>query len=386
MRIIYLHQYFRTPEQGGAIRSWLLSKELQHHGHEVTIITGGKTDVRKEYEIAGVKIIVLPVDYSHYYPFGKRIRTFLEFVYFSCQEIIHHEADLVYATSTPITIAIPAIWYKFRKHVPFVLELRDIWPDAALVLGVIRKGIVYNLLRYLEREAYEQAVGIVALSPDIKNHVLNVLPYKNVEVIPNMAQTDFFYPRTQYSKAPYIISYIGTVGSANSLESFIPFLKELESLYPAQFELVIMGEGKMLDPFLKKLRSSSSVINHTILPKDTKEAVKELLQRSSFTLVSFHNHPVLAAGCPNKFFDSLAAGVPVIINFDGWLHKKVLEFRLGLVLNANCEVRTAHKLMAMCRNEEAWQELSENCQTSAINYTPKKAGNKLVEFLKGLKK
>jgi glycosyltransferase involved in cell wall biosynthesis len=334
----------------------------------------------------GVKVIVLPVEYSHYYPFSQRIRTFLKFVFYSCQEIIHHEADLVYATSTPLTIAIPAIWYKFRKKVPFVLEIRDIWPDAALVLGAVKKGLVYNFLQFIEKYAYEQSIGMVALSPDIKNHIHSIAPYKDVEVIPNIAQTDFFYPRTKYSKAPYLISYLGTVGSANSLESFIPFLKELESLYPAQFELVIMGEGKMLDPFLKKLCSGSSVINHKVLPKDSKEAVKELLQKSSFTLVSFHNHPVLAAGCPNKFFDSLAAGVPVILNFDGWLHKKVLDYRLGLVLNSNCEVRTAHKLMAICRNQDAWQELSDNCQSAAINYTPKKAGNNLMEFLKGLKK
>jgi glycosyltransferase involved in cell wall biosynthesis len=217
-------------------------------------------------------------------------------VYFSCQEIIHHEADLVYATSTPITIAIPAIWYKFRKHVPFVLEVRDIWPDAALVLGAVKKGLVYNFLQFIEKYAYEQSIGMVALSPDIKNHIQNIVPYRDVEVIPNMAQTDFFYPRTQYSKAPYLISYIGTVGSANTLETYIPFLKELEAIYPGQFEFVLMGEGKLLDAFLFKFRSGTCVMKHTILPKSDKESVKELLQRSSFTLVSFHNHPVLAAG------------------------------------------------------------------------------------------
>jgi len=385
MKILYLHQYFRTPNQGGGIRSWLLSKELLSYGHEVTIITGGVDKIRKVSEHGGLTIIELPVEYSHFFPFWKRIFAFLKFVRLSCTEVLKHEADIVFATSTPITIAIPAIWYKLWKKKPYIFEIRDIWPDAAVAVGSINNKWLIGLMRFMEQWAYKEAIAIVALSPDIKHHVTKYFPNKRIEVIPNMAQTDFFYPRTSWKPAPFILSYIGTVGPANDLASYIPLLLELEASYPAQFELVIMGEGLLLNDMIQKLKANEHSIKFTILPKSDKAEVKKLLQASTFTIVSFINAPEIGAGSPNKFFDALASGVPVLINVVGWLHKKVLEYKLGLVVTSGNEKRTAHKMMAIARNEELWTEISENGQYSAINYTPKKAGKALHQLLESIK-
>lgn len=363
-----------------------MANYLADKGHQVTIITGAKTERTNEYAIkVGLNVIEIPDNYSHYHRWPRRIFDFLRFT-IKVLALLRKlpKADLIFATSTPLTIGLPALYAKWRWKVPYLFEVRDLWPDAALALGMVKNPWLIKMARILEKTLYRHSEAVVALSPDIRAHIQNICPATQIETIPNIADTHFFSPKAAYKAPPWVISYIGTIGRANDLGSYLPGLKALHERYPGQFVCRIMGEGNALEE-LKQTAAQSGLEGFiSYIPTSDRLAVKALLAESSLTLVSFVDDPRLGAGSPNKFFDALAAGVPVAINFPGWIEKKIASHHIGIKMTRGQENRFASKVMAVCRNQEIWEEMAENCLYAAINYTPKQAGHKLEALIKRL--
>ncbi|HTF80228.1 MAG TPA: glycosyltransferase, partial [Cytophagales bacterium] len=138
MKVVYLHQYFKTPQEGGAVRSYYLAKSLVDDGNEVEMITAHNA---KEYEfkvVDGIRVHYLPVYYHNRLGFVGRVISFLKFMYMAYHKVTSiRNVDLCYATSTPLSIGWVALRLKSKHNIPYYFEVRDLWPEAPVQMGVL---------------------------------------------------------------------------------------------------------------------------------------------------------------------------------------------------------------------------------------------------------
>ncbi|GAA4587652.1 hypothetical protein GCM10023107_06670 [Actinoplanes octamycinicus] len=160
MRITYIHQYFKTPGMAGGTRSYELARRLVARGHEVHMITGAPDGVRAGISTeAGIVVHWLPVPYRNAMSYRRRIWAFLGFVGRSAVVAGRLRHDLVFVTSTPLTVAIPGVYAALRRRVPMVLEVRDVWPELPIALGALRSPVSRWAARRLEAWAYHRRRG-----------------------------------------------------------------------------------------------------------------------------------------------------------------------------------------------------------------------------------
>ncbi len=326
-----LHQHLKTPETGGALRSYYLAKALVDNGINVCFITGWN---KKQYEvknIEGIEVHYLPIAYDNSFGFLKRSFSFVQFAFrsFSVAKKVKG-VSVCYAISVPLTIGLPAIWLKKSKKIPFIFEVGDLWPDAPIQIGFVKNPIFITLLYKLEKWIYREADSVVALSKPIEESIQKKIPRKETHLITNMADCDFYSPSPK-ENGKFVVSYFGAVGLANGLDYFIECARNsAKANLPINF--ILCGEGAMLD-HLKSSAQKLALTNITFTGLVDRQHVKKLMDTSDAIFVCYKNVPVLETGCPNKYFDGLAAGKLIITNFGGWIKQEIEEAKCGISLD-----------------------------------------------------
>ncbi|PRY07855.1 glycosyltransferase involved in cell wall biosynthesis [Pontibacter ummariensis] len=332
MKILYIHQYFRTPEQGGGLRSYYLSKALVQAGHQVEMITAYEGDSYYTACVEGIKVHYLPIPYSNNFGFSRRVLAFLRYTLQSIWLALKVKGvDLCYITSTPLTVGLVALAVKKLKGTPYYFEVRDLWPEGPVQLGFIRNKLLQRLLYTFERYIYKQAEKVVALSPGMARGVRPYVSPGKVAVIPNMADCSFFTsksPLRHSLEEPFVVCYTGAIGLANHLEYLLDVAQACLQHHLPQVQFLIAGEGAMEDR-LKEKAQALGLHNITWLGYLNKMEIRELLSSAHATYTSFAPFPILETNSPNKFFDSLAAAKLTIVNTKGWLKEMVEEHGCG---------------------------------------------------------
>jgi glycosyltransferase involved in cell wall biosynthesis len=351
MKIIYLHQYFLTPEQGGAIRSYHLAKALVEAGHEVEMITSHNHPTYHFEIIEGIKVHYLPVFYENKLKFFGRLFSYIKFMYrayVKAGEI--EDVDLCYATSTPLTIGIIALWLRRLHRIPFYFEVRDLWPEAPVQMGVIKNYFVKKYLYNLEKRIYKRSEKVIALSPGILEGIKKVAPKKEVVLIPNFSDCHFFYPEEKNPtleekfevKGKFVISYFGALGKANHLEYFINAAQKATTHDNIHF--IIAGKGAELHLIKEKVKEYN-LYNISFVGFINKTSLHDLLNVTDAIYISFANKPILETNSPNKFFDGLAAGKLCITNTKGWMKELIEEHHCGFYYNPENPISFMEKIL-----------------------------------------
>ncbi|MEO1050873.1 MAG: glycosyltransferase family 4 protein [Bacteroidota bacterium] len=335
MTILYIHQYFKTPKEGGAIRSYYLAKGLVDKGFKVIMITAHN---QKEYVhtyVDGIEVHYLPIYYANHLGFLARIKAFLTFAYKAIRLSRRIKGvDLSYVMTTPLTTGIIALWLKKFRKIPFYFEVGDLWPTAPVQMGSIKNPLLKRLLYAFESKLYKEAKKNIALSPAIQSYIEEKAPGKQVGMIPNISDTDFFQRSAKKEvlenkydvKDQFVVTYLGAAGRANHLE-YILEVAEACLKQGLKIKFMIAAEGSE-EKRLQHIILERGITNVDFRPFTDKEGVKELMNITDAVFISYANVPVLQTGSPNKFFDGLAAGKIIIVNFEGWI-KEVIE-------GANC--------------------------------------------------
>jgi len=347
MKVLYIHQYFTTRDGAQGTRSYEFAKHLVKEGHEVTMLTGDSAlqslepteegIFTRRYLIDGIHVIAVHNSYSNYMSFFRRVLSFFSFVLLStiiCLTL--KKQDIVLATSTPLTVVIPALLMKKLKRVPFVFEVRDLWPEAPIQIGAIRSPLLISLLRYLEKKAYKEAEHVVALSPGMADGVRQTgIDPDKVSMIPNCSDLDMFSPdkvdpsmvedfTNRHGLAgKLVITHAGSMGIANGLEYVVEAARLLAEQQETTIVFVLAGDGKT-KPELEAFCRMHALSNVMFIGSIPRKEMPVLLAASHLTITSFKDFPILTTNSPNKFFDSLAAGKPIIVNSAGWT-KEIVE-------------------------------------------------------------
>jgi len=378
MRIIYVHQYFRTPEEGGAIRSYHLAKGLVKAGHEVELITTADLKGYDQRWIDGIKVHYLPVNYEQKFGFLKRIWAFLDFVRKSKSLLKKlQRPDLLYITSTPLTTGLIGLWAKKKLAIPYIFEVRDLWPKAPIEVGAIKNPFLINYLLRLEAEIYQHALSLVALSPGIGNHLRLISPKSKIHLIPNFSDLAQFFPMPKsermlkkYSlESKFTIAYTGALGQVNAVEELID-LAEKAKKKEKNWQFLIMGTGSHRQKLLKLARQKGLSSVH-FLPFGNKTAVNEVLSLADFAWISFAHLPVLKTNSPNKFFDAIAAGKPILVNHKGWVYDLVKSHHLGISCLPTKTDKAFEQLEELEMRPEKLLEMGKNSRRLAESYFSK---------------
>lgn len=389
MKVIYIHQYFRTPDQGGAVRSYHLAKGMVEAGIEVEMIT---THALSDYDqrwIDGIRVHYLPVDYDQKFGFFKRIWAFWRFVT-KAKKLVKKlpRPDLLYITSTPLTTGLIGLWAKKRMAIPYVFEVRDLWPEAPIQVGAIRNPVTKSLLYSLERKIYDQALSLVALSPGIAAHLQKISPQREVALIPNFSDLNRFYPKEKNQKlavelgisAGLTLVYTGALGQVNAVEELLE-LAEIAQKKGKNWGFLIMGTGSF-EQRLRDLTIAKNLKNVWFIPFGSKEKVNEVLSLADLAWISFAHLPVLKTNSPNKFFDALAAGKAIIVNHKGWVYDLVNTYELGISCLPGKMDAAFAKLEKLEENPTALDRLSKNSRILAETYFSKEiAVSRLLELV-----
>jgi len=350
MKILYLHQYFKFPTENGGTRSYDLTKSFVKNDHEVTVISTSndpqyKTKNRWESIITEgftVKYIYLP--YGNELSYIQRALVFLKFLWFATFKLLKEKPDVVLATSTPLTIGIPALFKKWIHKTPFIFEARDVWPEAVIAIGAITNKWLQKLLYFLEKTIYKNASAIVPLSTDMKNSIETRYPKacknKPIVVIENLSEINRFATTHSFInieeklglKPRFSILYAGTFGRVNGMDYVIELAKKTLKIDP-EIIFILIGDGA-LKKEIQSVAREKEVLHKNVFILDpiTKDELpfwyKSVNMGSSFVI------PIkeLWANSANKFFDTLAAGKPILINHPGWQKTTIEKDNLGYVL------------------------------------------------------
>jgi len=391
MKILYVHQYFKTPQEGGAIRSYYLARGLVDQGFEVEMVTSHNENVYQKTVIDGIIVHYLPVYYSNDLGFIKRIHSFYAFQKKVKKLILEENLnfDLAYITSTPLTVGMVGLWLKRKLDKPYIFEVRDLWPTAPIQIGAIKGSLPKKILYNLEAKIYKNAENIIGLSPGMCEWIKQVVPEKEVHMIPNMADCDFFSKELKDPKLAsfynvndaFVVTYLGSIGTTNHLEFLLNIAEKcLEKGLNIKFKIV--GEGGKLHhiklaTYLKKLK------NVAFYGHQNKEGVRQILNVTDATYVSFAAIPVLSTNSPNKMFDSLASGKLTIVNSNGWTKDLVEENQCGFYANPKNPDEFIEKIKPFLEDRAFLEGYKNNARLVAERYYSKKLHvQKLIDVLK----
>lgn len=366
MRILYLHQYFLEPSDGGGTRSWELARRLAAAGHQVAVVTSDLRVDRPTWAVehkAGFEIHRIGVRYDNALSYRARIEAFLRFATAAGPRARSIGGDVVFATSTPLTIALPGIFAARALRVPFVFEVRDLWPSVPIAIGALRNPVLIAAARALERLAYAEAKHIVALSPGMCEGVMaaGVQPAR-ISMIPNACDFELFDVGPELGQAwraeqawlgdrPLLV-YAGTLGYANGVGWLAELACALDRL-GSNVAIAIVGDGRE-HPAIEARARELGVFERNLfmLGRRPKATIPAMLSASSGALSCFLELDALHDNSANKFFDALAAGRPVFLNHEGWLADMVREHDCGLVMPRDPAAAAA--LLQAKLDDSAW--------------------------------
>lgn len=386
MKITYLHQYFLTPVSGGGTRSYEFARRLVAMGHDVTVVTAENraksTGSRwRYYETEGVKVHAIAVEYDNKMSYWRRIWSFLTFAILASLKAARQPADVIFATSTPLTIVIPALVSKFARRVPFVFEARDLWPEIPISMGLMTARWQIFLAELLERTAYRFADHVVGLSPAMTERMIAVRNQLGVSkpddstTISNCCDNDMFGPRkadrawceewVPQLKSRQFLLYAGTLGMANGVGYLVDVIDELRKTNP-DICLLIVGTGAEHEQLINKARNQNLLDSHVVFTgAAAKQDMPKLFASADLSFSVFIDEPSLWNNSANKFFDTLASGTPVCINQKGWLRDLVQERELGLVIPPSDSKKSAELLAAFLTDHAAMTRSGANARQTA---------------------
>jgi glycosyltransferase involved in cell wall biosynthesis len=331
----------------GGTRSFEMARRFVEQGHEVHMITSWREPCEdrswSESIIAGIHVHWLPVVYSNRMSYPNRIKAFLKFAIKSANKAASIKADIVFATSTPLTIALPAVYAAKIQKIPMVFEVRDLWPELPIAMGALKNPLTRFLARRLELFAYKNAQAINALSPGMKDGVIKTgFLSSNISVIPNSSDIamfnvssdlgeDFRRARTWLGEDPLLL-YTGTFGLINDVSYLVDLAIELRKIN-SDIKILAIGEGSEFQK-VENYAKNSGVLNKNFFMESylKKKEVPAALSAATISTALFLDKPEMRVNSANKFFDSMAAGKPIMINYGGWMHELVQSHDCGLAM------------------------------------------------------
>ena len=405
MRILYFHQHFSTPLGSAGIRSYEMARRLIHQGHQVTMVCGsyggGDTGLNMPFfkgkrvgKVDGIDIVEFDLAYSNADGFVKRSMLFVKFALKSIGVAFTHQYDVVFATTTPLTAGIPGVFARWLRGKSFVFEVRDLWPELPKQMGVITNPIILAAMSCLEWVSYHSAHRCIGLSPGIVEGIKKrgVKEHK-IQLVPNGCDLSIFAQELTpwrpdgVGEDDLMAIFTGTHGMANGLDAALDAAAELKKRGRGDIKIVLMGQGKMKAK-LQHRAEAESLTNIIFHEPVNKEKLAQLMAGADIGLQLLANIPAFYFGTsPNKFFDYISAGLPVLNNYPGWLATMISDNDCGYSVPPDDAQAFADALEHAADNRSRLPSMGKNAQILAKrDFNRHDLADKWVSWVVGTKK
>lgn len=402
MHILLISDNFYPETNAPATRGFEHCKVWVKQGHKVTVITsfpnfpsgkifaGYKNKFRNNENIDGINVLRVWTYMSPNSGIWKRILDQASFMFTSfINGLSIKNIDVIIGTTPHMFTPIASLLLAKIKRTSFILELRDLWPDSMLAVGIKNKRYLYNTAKVIEKKLYSSADLIIPVTYSFKKYLINLgFPEKKIKVVMNGVDTKFFnFKKNKYVKRSskfFIISYIGTIGMAHSIKTIIEAAKViLKNHKDIRIVFQIIGDGadkKNIEYEALKIK------NVTVLPTVPKNQVLEYLDRTDAGIIHLKKNDLYKTVVPSKMFEYIAMGVPILHGVDGESHNILKKYKLGLYFEQENPNALYSAIMKLYNDKSLYDEISKNCVKTSKVFEREILALKMLEELKKLEK
>ena len=402
MRILFLTDNFPPEVNAPATRTYEHCQEWVKLGAEVTVITcfpnfpqgkvynGYRNALYRKETIDGIRVIRV---WSYIVPNKGFIKRTLDYISYSITAFIAGlfvKTDVIVATSPQFFIALSGRTLHFWKRRPWVMEVRDLWPESIKTVGAMKDGIFIRYFEWEEKKCYKSAKKIVVVTDSFKKKLNERgIDGEKIEVIKNGVNKDVFHPipkDKQLIKAlglenKVIIGYIGTHGMAHKLDFVLRCAKKIET-ENENYHFILLGSGAERENLIK-LKFEIRCSNVTMLPPVSKQEVKRYISILDICLINLKKSPLFTTVIPSKIFENAAMGIPILMGVEGEAQKVVESYGAGLCYEPENEEDFVKKL-----NRLTYPETYQRCQMGGIklaeDFDRKRLAKKMYDIISGL--
>jgi glycosyltransferase involved in cell wall biosynthesis len=382
MRVVYLYQYYKSLQGSGSTRAYEFVRRLRAAGHEVLVITssarlvdfvGRRRSGVVEGDVDGVTVWAVPSTYSNRMGYVSRVLDFLRFAWLSSLAVLRtRRPDVIFASSTPLTVAIPALVGRLLRRIPLVFEVRDLWPEVPEGMGILRNRLLLSAAKGLAGLTYRCSANIVALSPGMRDGILKYgIPRERIMVIPNGSDLDLFRPgmdgaplrRTHGLEKAFLLVHTGAMGLVNGLDFLLPVCQVLEKRLPSAV-ICLVGEGGQRAR-LEAQAGSLRLTNLRFYGPVPKGDVPQWLAAADVGIMLIRRLPILEMNSANKFFDYAAAGLPCLMNYGGWKAELLRKYGAGVSVESDDPEVFGAAVVALAKDSAALEAMGRQARRLA---------------------
>ncbi len=364
-------------------------------GDNVTVVSSvyDLSDLRprgfvSRMDVDGVDVRLLNIPQSSKHSKWRKLFTFTVYAFVSCWYALTLKADVVVVSSGPITVGLPGLVARYIRRTPLVFEARDLWPEGAIQLGVLRNPLIVRFARFFERLCYRAASTVVCASQGQADWIRDRHGLTNLEVATQIsdnqlaARVSGTLTVPEWAEGKRLVLFTGTLGLIHDCSQLIDVAEVLQNQGHEQFEIVIIGDGAER-PMLQQRMQDLQLRNVRFLGRMTKEAAMSWLTVAHCLLSTVKNLPFLDTASPIKLFDSFAAGTPVIQTTQGWIKDLFEREGCGLTVPPNDPAAMAAAIVRIDDDPELHSSLCANSKRVALElFDRKTVADKMRGILK----
>ena len=405
MRILFLSHYFPPEVNAPASRTFEHSRAWSRSGHDVFVATnvpnhpagrlypGYRNALAQTETVAGIKVYRLFTFLAANQ--GVLRRSFGYFFYLAMVILAAPflpRVDVVISTSPQFFCGLAGYFVSRIKRVPWVLEIRDLWPESIVAVGAVRRSRLLRLLVGLTKFAYRKADRIVCVTDSFKEAIIaEGIPAAKIEVIKNGVDLEFFspgrsvgpeaarIPGLENTQGKFVLSYVGTHGMAHGLETVLQAAELLRDLPDVLFLLV--GDGAERSHLVKQ-RDMMRLDNVVMIDQQPKTRMPAIWAVTDVSLVVLKDQPLFRTVIPSKIFESMAMHKPIILGVRGESEALLNESRAGLCVQPESAVQLARAVRRLHADaDERWAMGMAGRQFVEQNFDRRVLANRYAELL-----
>jgi glycosyltransferase involved in cell wall biosynthesis len=408
MHILIVHQAFVSLDEPGGTRHHEFARLLAARGHRVTIIaspisylTGTPTPLvpsghSPHFKMkwgeteGGVRVLRASAIVAHHKSFAHRVVAFVVFMFSSLWLGLKvKEVDLVWGTSPPIFQGLTAWILSRARRVPLLFEVRDLWPLFAVAVGVLKNPLLIRLSEWLEGFLYRGAERVMVNSPGFVEHV-KYRGARQVALIPNGADASMFDPEMNGAEIrrahgfddKFVILYAGAHGMSNNLGLVLDAAKLLSG--DRQIQIVLVGDGKEKAALQDRCRELD-LKNVSFLPPMPKTEMPQVLAAANACLAILKPLEEYKLTYPNKVFDYMAAGRPVVLAIDGVIRNVVEDAGCGIFVPPGDPAALAQATLKLAQDPVGARRMGlKGRKYLEQNFNREKLGDTLIKLMEGM--
>jgi len=386
MRILLIHQAFVSPREGGGTRHYEFAKYCRSQGHEFIVVASdlsyltGRPVIEKEgfityHDLEGIHVLRAFTCPTLHRSFVWRIVSFLSFMFSSIYAGMRcGRVDLVMGTSPPIFQAVSAWFVSLLRNRPFLLEIRDLWPEFAIDMGMLKNPVLIKLSRLLEIFLYERSDHILVNSPAYRDYIHKKnISLEKISLIANGVDPTFFDPqivdlefrRELGLDGYFVITYAGALGMANDIPMVLKAADRLRDHKNIRF--LFVGDGKE-KPNLEKMAQRMNIDNVIFIGSRPKSDMPMILATSDVCLAVLMDIPMFRTTYPNKVFDYMAAGRPTILAIDGVIRQVIEAAGGGVFVSPGDDKALSDAVLRLASNPDEVHKMGSAARDYVIKH------------------